>query len=87
MAYAYAYLVSPQAFTHREFSFTLRDPGTQAEVYLRFLSYANPEEFRQDLMKKNPEKMDLGAVYSAKVCACLGTRINSTPTRVICSRN
>lgn len=58
---------APNVFTNREFSFTLRDPGTQAEVYLRFLSYATPEEFRQDLIKKNPEKMDIGAIYSAKV--------------------
>lgn len=48
-------------FAHREFSFTLMD-----EVYLRYLSYENQKEFEMDLCAKNPFKIDIGAVMSAR---------------------
>jgi len=44
----------------REFSFTTGD-----DVYIRYLSYENAEEFRKDLCKKLPYKIDIGAVFSA----------------------
>ena len=44
----------------REFSFTTGD-----DIYIRYLSYENAEEFRKDLCKKLPYKIDIGAVFSA----------------------
>jgi DNA primase small subunit len=51
----------------REFSFTIRVPFQKdEEVYLRYLSYSSKNEFKNDLIKKNPEKIDIGAVFSAR---------------------
>jgi DNA primase small subunit len=33
---------------------------------MRFASYNNKQEFKEDLLKKNPEKIDIGAVYSGR---------------------
>lgn len=49
-------------FQLREFSFTLRD-----DVYLRFQSFASPQELERELQKINPYKIDIGAVYSHRV--------------------
>ena len=49
-------------FVQREFSFTLEN-----DVYRRYLSFSNHMEFEKELMKLCPEKIDIGAVYSAKV--------------------
>jgi DNA primase catalytic subunit len=49
-------------FAQREFSFTLEN-----DVYRRYLSYSNHIEFEKELIKMCPEKIDVGAVYSAKV--------------------
>uniref|UniRef100_T1JEJ4 DNA primase n=1 Tax=Strigamia maritima TaxID=126957 RepID=T1JEJ4_STRMM len=48
-------------FMNREFSFTL-----QEEIYLRYQSFSNVEEFKKKVIEKNPVKMDIGAVYSAR---------------------
>ncbi|EAS07452.2 DNA primase (macronuclear) [Tetrahymena thermophila SB210] len=45
-------------FTRREFSFTL-----QNEVYLRYQMYNSEREFKNALLQKVPEKIDIGAVY------------------------
>lgn len=57
---------TPNYLAHREFSFTLREQVTKSEIYIRFLSYANKKELKDDIIKKNPEKIDIGAVYSSK---------------------
>ena len=49
-------------FAQREFSFTLEN-----DVYRRYLSFSNHIEFEKELIKLCPEKIDIGAVYSAKV--------------------
>lgn len=49
-------------FAQREFSFTLEN-----DVYRRYLSFVNHNEFEKELIKLCPEKIDIGAVYSAKV--------------------
>ena len=49
-------------FSQREFSFTLEN-----DVYRRYLSFANHVEFEKELIKMCPEKIDIGAVYAAKV--------------------
>lgn len=48
-------------FSHREFSFTLAD-----DVYLRFQSFSDESEFTSKLIKMNPYKIDIGAIYNAK---------------------
>ena len=59
-------IAQPNYFSHREFSFTLRD-FNHNEIYLRFSSFANKTELKEDIIKKNPEKIDIGPIYSGKV--------------------
>ncbi len=46
-------------FQRREFSFTL-----QNDVYFRFQSFSSNEEFKTQLIKLCPKKIDIGAVYN-----------------------
>eukprot|EP00698_Gefionella_okellyi_P013453 TRINITY_DN3688_c0_g1_i2.p1 TRINITY_DN3688_c0_g1~~TRINITY_DN3688_c0_g1_i2.p1 ORF type:complete len:434 (+),score=58.73 TRINITY_DN3688_c0_g1_i2:77-1378(+) len=47
-------------FHRREFSITLK-----GDIYVRYLCFPSPEAFRQEICTKCPEKIDIGAVYSA----------------------
>lgn len=47
---------------NREFSFTFPNGS-----YLRFQSFDNAEQFQAFLVKNTPVKIDLGAIYSARV--------------------
>ena len=49
-------------FTNREFSFTLKD-----DVYIRYQSFSDQQDFEKELQKKCPYKIDIGAVYSHRV--------------------
>jgi len=49
-------------FCNREFSFTLA-----GDVYIRYKSFANDAELKAELLKINPIKIDLGAVFTTKV--------------------
>lgn len=40
-------------------SFTLTD-----DVYIRFLSFISQQDMETEIQKKNPEKIDIGAVYN-----------------------
>uniref|UniRef100_A0A7S4UQ03 DNA primase n=1 Tax=Guillardia theta TaxID=55529 RepID=A0A7S4UQ03_GUITH len=48
-----------EVFARREFSFTLAN-----DVYIRYLSYSSAQEWKADMMKKLPHKIDMGAVYT-----------------------
>src|SRR5262245_27752024 len=51
-----------KAFQKREFSFVLRD-----DVYMRFLSFKGLDDMREETLRLCPYKIDIGAVYTAKV--------------------
>lgn len=46
-------------FHRREFSFTI-----EGDIYLRYLSFAGAQEFKQHLLQVVPDKIDIGAVFS-----------------------
>eukprot|EP01112_Ceratiomyxa_fruticulosa_P009383 TRINITY_DN2443_c0_g1_i1.p1 TRINITY_DN2443_c0_g1~~TRINITY_DN2443_c0_g1_i1.p1 ORF type:complete len:436 (+),score=90.89 TRINITY_DN2443_c0_g1_i1:218-1525(+) len=50
-------------FQHREFSFTL-----QNDIYVRYNSFSDEAQFRSVIIKDNPIKIDIGAVYNAAPC-------------------
>ena len=56
------FLVQKTYFQRREFSFTLKD-----DVYVRYLSFLNEEEMAKEIQKRQPYKIDIGAVYSTMV--------------------
>ena len=45
----------------REFCFTLKD-----DIYLRYKSFSNVDEFKKELKAVNPFKIDVGALYNVK---------------------
>lgn len=52
-----------QAFSHREFSFTI-EPVPDQEIYIRYQCFSNAEELRNAVLKRNPRKIDIGAIFS-----------------------
>lgn len=46
-------------FQRREFSFTLQD-----DIYLRYQSFDEPSKFKDELVRRKPVKIDIGAVYN-----------------------
>ncbi|KAI3644117.1 hypothetical protein MP228_010281 [Amoeboaphelidium protococcarum] len=55
----------PAILHNREWSYTLTGSSGE-EIYVRYQSYMTHREFYADLCKKNPAKIDIGAVYSTK---------------------
>jgi DNA primase small subunit len=51
-------------FQNREFNFV--KPGDD-EVYMRYLSFDTIEEFKNEVLRVCPKKIDIGAVFTAKV--------------------
>ncbi|KAL3854333.1 hypothetical protein ACJMK2_013607 [Sinanodonta woodiana] len=46
-------------FTHREFSFTLKD-----DVYIRYQSFSDQQDLEKEIQKRCPYKIDIGAVFT-----------------------
>ncbi len=55
--------VQKEYFHHREFNFTLKD-----DIYIRYLSYTDYNEFEKELVRKAPFKIDIGGIYNHPVC-------------------
>jgi len=56
------YGLAPQRYyALREFSFTLQD-----DVYIRYQSFNDQQEMEKEIQKKNPYKIDIGAVFNHK---------------------
>jgi DNA primase small subunit len=53
-----------KSFQNREFNFV--KPGDD-EVYMRYLSFDTIEEFKNEVLRVCPKKIDIGAVFTAKV--------------------
>lgn len=50
-------------FSHREFSFTI-EPIPGEEIYIRYQSFKSQTEFAAAVVKRQPRKIDIGAVFS-----------------------
>ena len=46
-------------FSHREFSFTIAD-----DVYIRYQCFTNAKEMKTLMTKRQPHKIDIGAVFN-----------------------
>lgn len=51
--------VQRENFHKREFSFTLKD-----DIYLRYQTFNDYNEFEKELIKKCPYKIDIGGIYN-----------------------
>jgi len=54
---------SSNTFSHREFSFTI-EPTPGDEIYIRYQSFSTVQELTTAVLKRNPRKIDIGAVFS-----------------------
>jgi DNA primase small subunit len=54
--------VPTKLFTHREFAFTLA-----GDVYIRYNSFQNVDEFKREVLRLNPSRFEIGPQYTARV--------------------
>ena len=60
-----------RVFANREFSFTLK-----GDIYIRYQSFNNRKEMEKAIMDREPHKIDIGAVYNARVCSSLSLSLS-----------
>ena len=60
------FTVSKDYLARREFSFTIKDRDGQ-DIYLRYQSFGDKAELKKEINRIFPIKIDIGAVFSAKV--------------------
>lgn len=53
----------PELFSRREFSFTI-EPFPGEEIYIRYQSFSSEQELKDAIMKRQPRKIDIGAVFN-----------------------
>ena len=56
-------------FDRREFSFTI----DKDEIYVRYQSFADASELSAAIMRMQPSKIDIGAIFTFPVCICFTT--------------
>ena len=56
----------PRSFKCREIAYEV-EVDEKSNTYIRYNAYENAEEFRKNLEKINPIKIDIGPVHSAPV--------------------
>jgi len=54
---------SNSLFARREWSFTI-EPSPGDEIYIRYQSFVHPADLTAAISKRNPHKIDIGAVFS-----------------------
>ena len=52
--------MNPTLFPNREWSFTIED-----DIYIRYQSFQNKQEMTAAIQKRQPHKIDIGAVFTA----------------------
>ena len=57
--------VDKDFLSRREFSFTMQD-----DIYIRYLSFKDEGDMQSWIQKKQPHKIDIGAVYTHPVRFC-----------------
>ncbi|KAJ1917180.1 p48 polypeptide of DNA primase [Mycoemilia scoparia] len=50
-----------KSFTHREFSFTIDN-----DVYIRYQSFKDCDEMKQEIIRMRPNKIDIGAIFTVQ---------------------
>jgi DNA primase small subunit len=55
---------NPDIFSRREFSFTI-EPFPGEEIYIRYQSFSSEQELKEAIVKRQPRKIDIGAVFSS----------------------
>lgn len=64
-------LIAKDFFARREISFTINSDG--GEAYIRYLSFRDEAAFAREVMRQQPIKIDIGAVFSLPVRAVCAT--------------
>jgi DNA primase catalytic subunit len=63
-------VVPTKLFTHREFAFTLA-----GDVYLRYNSFANADDFKREVLRLNPSRFEIGPQYTARVSFAISNMV------------
>jgi DNA primase small subunit len=65
---------NPKQFEHREISYLVKLPNND-EYCLRHQGYSSCQKFREDVLRLNPVRIDMGPIYDNRAC------LNKDPTK------